>query len=187
MGLNQQLLKRALYENLESITELTSFIRHKNISNSTGEPDIKIFEEEPEFTGKVRHIVFEIVSSEPYLKHYAGVHKSLVIIWGIGEDSLACNYITDMLQSTFTSDFDGNSYRDISSDCIKNNLTRYIRRTRTGKNSTVSNPENDTYRSGIELEIIWSEFACNGTRCPDEIPMVCPLEDPLEIPECPCD
>ena len=188
MGLNQQFLKSALYDALVQCQELVDFVGHNEIDIATGQPKITIHEEQPKFLSGVRGIVFEIVNSDPFYRGWptSGVHKSTILIWGFAENSLAAGYIVDMLQCHFTSG-GTKGYLDLTNDCITNKHTKYVRRTRSGRDSVIQDDDTDSYMAGIEVEIIWTEFNCNGEKCEAEIPKLCVEKSPLEIPECnPC-
>jgi len=168
-------LKEAIQNLLEA--EFASVLPN-GINILTGEAEINISEVYSETAANVPCIVFDIVSTDPLTKDdpTTGCFKSTILIYVITHHSVGTTYITDKVSLYFTQPepiTNRNWFRDISTDCLINKYTKYIRRFSTNPKN---NYKTDTYGEVVEIEAIWCPCSCDGFICDDELEDECPID-----------
>lgn len=177
MSLN---LKEALQESLVVYFGSTGSPLPIETDLRTGVSEINIFEINPDTPPTIPSVSYEIASSRPLVNDFtaSSCFRSKVLIYIVTFSSPLTTKVGDWVVKYLTKPEQGKIrsswFRDISTDCILNKYTTFVRRY-SGKPR--HSFKSETYLDVVEADFIWCDCICEEeVECNDTVNNLCPAD-----------
>lgn len=174
----------ALQKKLEAAPKLVAITNHGDYSIQRDEKKIGIGKYQPNVTGILPFVGWNIITSDPLIAGEGAMHwhKTTAWIFAVTHDQLKTSMLADAIMSELTNVPEGECHRkwffDISDDSVFNRHTTYTGRRKFGSAGTGTlNIDGDFFEEAIEAMFVWRDFPCEGMALDSPDITECPLED----------